>query len=229
MAANSDILSADILIADMLTAAGNFILAHITVNQTMDFSRYFWQGRLTRLRPLTAEDAEKGWESMLDSPSRQVLQDGIELPMTLDFRREQMARRANCQDDGGLILFAIENLEGEYVGGLSYHSRDRKNGNFSFGVFIAAPHWRKGYAADATRILLRYGFLERRYHKCNSACVDGNTPSIALHLALGFREEGRRRDQSYMNGRYYDELLFGLTFDEFVAGDAPYRPAWLPS
>lgn len=192
----------------------------------MDTSRYFWQGRLTRLRPLTAGDAEKGWEMMFDSPSRQVLQDGIELPVTLEHRREQIARRTDCRDDGGAILFAIETLEGEYVGGLTYHSRDRKNGTFSFGVSIAAPHWRKGYAADATRILLRYGFLERRYHKCNSACIEDNTASIALHLTLGFREEGRRRDQAYMNGRYYDELLFGLTFDEFVSADAPHRPAW---
>jgi RimJ/RimL family protein N-acetyltransferase len=126
-----------------------------------------------------------------------------------------------------LILFTVETLEGENVGGLSYHSRDRKNGHFSFGVTIGRPHWRKGYAADATRILLRYGFLERRYHKCNSACVASNTASIRLHQALGFREEGRIRDEVYINGRYYDELLFGLTFDEFAEADAPYRPSWM--
>jgi RimJ/RimL family protein N-acetyltransferase len=155
-----------------------------------------------------------------------LLQLGVELPTTVEHRAEHLARFANCQDVDGLILFAVESLAGEYVGGLSYHSRDRKNGNFSFGVTIAAPHWRKGYAADATRILLRYGFLERRYHKCNSACVDGNTASIRLHLALGFREEGRIRDKVYFNGRYYDGLRFGMTFDEFEAADAPYRPDW---
>lgn len=193
----------------------------------MDYSRYFWQGKLTRLRPLTIEDAEKSWEGQFDSPSRQMLQLGIELPATRDRKREQLAKRANCQDIDGLIVFAIETLDGDNVGGLSYHSRDRKNGNFSFGVTIDAPHWRKGYACDATRILLRYGFMERRYHKCSSACIEGNTASIRLHLALGFSEEGRRREQVYFNGRYYDELLFGLTFDEFVTADIPHRPPWI--
>ncbi len=193
----------------------------------MDYSRYFWQGQLTRLRPPTPDDAETSWLSMLDSPSRQLLQLGVELPITVAQRAEHLARFAGGKDVDGLILFTIETLEGENVGGLSYHSRDRKNGNFSFGVTIHRAHWRKGYAADATRILLRYGFLERRYHKCNSSCVAGNSGSIQLHLALGFHEEGRRRDVVYYNGRYYDELLFGLTGDEFEVADAPHRPEWL--
>jgi RimJ/RimL family protein N-acetyltransferase len=193
----------------------------------MDYSRYFWQGQLTRLRPLKMEDAEASWLTMLDSPSRKLLQLGVELPVTVEQRAEHMARYAGCQDVDGLILFTIETLEGENVGGLSYHSRDRKNGHFSFGVTIGRPHWRKGYAADATRILLRYGFLERRYHKCNSACIASNIASIKLHQALGFREEGRIRDEVFYNGRYCDGLYFGLTFDEFEESDGPYRPSWM--
>jgi RimJ/RimL family protein N-acetyltransferase len=192
----------------------------------MDYSRYFWQGQLTRLRPVVVEDAETHWINRLDSPARQMLQLGVELPATPEQLREHLVAYVECRDVGGVILFTIETLEGENVGGISYHSRDLKNGNFSFGVTVGAQHRRQGYAADATRILLRYGFLERRYHKCNSACLAGNDASVRLHLALGFREEGRRRDQVYFNGRYYDELLFGLTIDDFAATDAAYRPAW---
>jgi RimJ/RimL family protein N-acetyltransferase len=192
----------------------------------MDYAQYFWQGQLTRLRPVSPDDAETRRLNMLDSPARQLLQLGIELPAGADQLREDLARYADCQDVGGVILFTIESLVGENVGGLSYHSRDRKNGNFSFGVVVTAPFRRKGYAEDAARILLRYGFQERRYHKCNSACVAGNTASVQLHLALGFREEGRRRDQVYFNGRYYDELFFGLTQEEFEATDALFRPDW---
>ncbi len=193
----------------------------------MDDTRYFWKGRLTRLRPVSPDDAERSWRDRLDSPGRQVLQLGIELPTTVEDLRERLARFANCRDVDGLILFTIENLDGEDVGGLSYHTRNRKDGNFSFGVRIAAPFRGRGYAQDATRILLRYGFLERNYHKCNSACVEGNTASIRLHHALGFRDEGRQRETLFMNGRYYDELLFGLTREEFDANDAPYRPDWM--
>lgn len=193
----------------------------------MDDTSYFWQGRLTRLRPLLPDDAERAWQDRSDSPGRLLLQLGIELPVSMDGMRDRMSRYADCRDVDGLILFTIENLDGEDVGGLSYHTRSRKDGNFSFGVRVAAPFRGRGYALDATRLLLRYGFLERRYHKCNSACVAGNEASIRLHHALGFRDEGRRRESLYFNGRYHDELLFGLTRPEFDVADAPHRPDWM--
>lgn len=193
----------------------------------MDYTSYFWQGQLTRLRPLQPEDAAVSLAARLDSPDRQLLQLGVELPSDIEAMRDRMDRLAGCRDVDGLILFTIENLAGEYVGGLSYHTRDRKNGNFSFGVTVLRPYQRRGYALDATRLLLRYGFLERRYHKCNSACMASNTASAQLHRALGFVQEGTRRQVVYYNGRYHDELLFGLTRDEFDANDAPFRPEWM--
>jgi RimJ/RimL family protein N-acetyltransferase len=193
----------------------------------MNDSNYFWQGRITRLRPLSVDDTEETLRDRLDSPGRQMLQLGVELPTSAEAMRERLARLADCRDVDGLILFTIENLDGQNVGGLSYHTRNRKDGNFSFGVRVTTPFRGRGYAADAVRVLLRYGFLERRYHKCNSACVENNVASIRLHLALGFREEGRQRETLYYNGRYYDELLFGLLRDEFDANDAPFRPDWI--
>jgi RimJ/RimL family protein N-acetyltransferase len=184
---------------------------------SLDYSRYFWQGEKVRLRPLRFEDAEQGFVDSLDSPSRQLLQLGIELPTSVELLKSSMEKYVGCQDANGVIIFAIENPEGVDVGGLSYHSRDRKNGTFSFGVVVGRAHRRQGYAADAVRMLLRYGFWERRYQKCNSACVHTNQASIRLHKTLGFVEEGRRRRQLFLNGRYYDDLLFGLTREEFDA------------
>ena len=183
----------------------------------LDYSRYFWQGKKIRLRPLRIEDAEQGFIDSLDSPSRQFFQLGIELPTSIQLQRASLERYVGCKDTNGVIVFAIENLEGRKVGGISLHSRDEKNGLFSFGIVIAREHRRKGYAEEAVRILLRYGFWERRYQKCNSACAHTNEGSIALHKKLGFVEEGRRRRQLFFNGQYHDDILFGVTREEFDA------------
>jgi RimJ/RimL family protein N-acetyltransferase len=181
----------------------------------VDYSKYFWQGKRVRLRPLTPEDADQCYADSLDSPARQVLQLGIELPTSVEMLREFLGKYANCKDVDGIIILAVENLEGIYVGSVSLHSRNRKNGTFSLGLSISSPHRRKGYGEDAVRVLLRYCFLERRYQKCNSACVHTNEASIRLHKKLGFVEEGRRRRQFFLNGRYYDDILFGLLREEF--------------
>jgi len=181
----------------------------------VDYSKYFWQGKKVRLRPLTPEDADRCYADSLDSRARQVLQLEIELPTSVEMLREFLGKHAGCKDVDGVIILAVENLKGIYVGGISLHSRNRKNGTFSLGLSIGSPHRRKGYGEDAIRILLRYCFLERRYQKCNSACVDTNEASISLHKKLGFVEEGRRRRQFFLNGRYYDDILFGLLREEF--------------
>ena len=183
----------------------------------MNYSGYFWQGDKIRLRPLRVEDAEQCLADTFESDARRVLQLGIELPTSLKAMTAFLEKYADCKDVDGVIIFAIETLDGEYVGGISYHTRRRKSGTFSMGLSISAPHRRKGYAVEAARILLRYAFNERRYQKCNSACVEGNDASIAFHKKLGFVDEGRRRRNFFMNGRYYDDLLFGLTREEFEA------------
>jgi RimJ/RimL family protein N-acetyltransferase len=183
----------------------------------MDYSNYFWQGEKVRLRPLRIEDAEQGYLDSLDSPSRQSLQLGIELPTSLEGQREALSKYTGCKDVNGVIVFGIDNHEGDCVGSISWHSRHPKNGTFSFGVVISRAHWRMGYAEDAVRILLRFAFWEQRYQKCNSACVATNEASIRLHEKLGFVEEGRCRRQWYLSGDYHDDVLFGLTREEFDA------------
>jgi RimJ/RimL family protein N-acetyltransferase len=185
----------------------------------LDYSRYFWQGEKVRLRPLRIEDAGQSFVSSLDSPSRQFLQLGVELPTSVKLQRTKLEKYVGCKDAAGVIVFAVENLAGDYVGGVSLHSRDEKNGLFGFGIVIERQYRGQGYAEDAVRIVLRYGFWERRYQKCNSACLHSNEASIRLHKKLGFLEEGRRRRQVFLNGECHDDVLFGMTREEFDARD----------
>lgn len=186
-----------------------------------DYADYFWAGERVRLRGLTEQDAESAFANALDSPGRQALQLGIELPTSVEALRAELAKRANCKDVNGVIVFAIETLDGRKVGGISLHSPSLKNGTFGFGVNVDRPHRGNGYASEAVRILLRYCFHERRFQKCNSACIETNDASIALHRKLGFVEEGRRRRQYYLGGRFCDDMLFGLTREEFDATIEP--------
>ncbi|WP_256721809.1 GNAT family N-acetyltransferase [Paenibacillus odorifer] len=59
-------------------------------------------------------------------------------------------------------MFTIENLNGEYVGGVNLNSIDEKNGTFSIGVQVDRDHRGKGYGTRAINILLKYAFLELR-------------------------------------------------------------------
>ena len=181
---------------------------------TPDYSNYFWQGDKTRLRPWTVADAELRFLASLDSPSVALYQDGIELPSSVELQQQWLEKNSNLKDDG-MIRFAMENFEGVTVGWVTLHSRDAKNGTFSFGVAVYRDYRRHGNALDAVRMILKYGFWEQRYQKCNSMCLHTNQASIRLHEKLGFNQEGRIRRSCFHNGQYHDDVLFGMTREEF--------------
>ena len=41
--------------------------------------------------------------------------------------------------------------------------------------------------------------------------------SLGLFAKLGFVEQARRRRAEFMGGRYHDEVLLGMTVEEFAA------------
>lgn len=181
---------------------------------TPDYSHYFWQGEKTRLRPWRLEDAELRFMASLDSPTVALYQDGIELPTSVELQKEWLEKKAGLKDDG-MIRFAMENLDGVTVGWVTLHSRDQKNGTFGFGVAVYRDYRGHGNAVDAVLTLLKYGFWEQRYQKCNSMCLHSNKASIRMHQKLGFIEEGRIRRTCFYNGQYHDDVLFGMTREEF--------------
>ena len=117
---------------------------------TSDYSRYFWQGEKTRLRPWRLEDAELRFMASLDSPTVALYQDGIELPTSVELQKQWLEKTAGLKDDD-MIRFAMENLDGVTIGWVTLHSRDQKNGTFGFGVAVYRDYRGHGNAVDAVR------------------------------------------------------------------------------
>lgn len=175
---------------------------------------YFWQGEKIKLRPVKYEDWAIQFEEDTDSEGLRALEPGIELPKNQEIRKERIEKIINNKSENSL-WFSIENMNGEYVGSANIHGRDERSGTFCIMIRIFRSYRRKGYAHESLIIVLRYGFHELRYQKANSVTVDFNVASVNLHKALGFKEEGRRRRNVFTGGQYHDEVLFGMTREEF--------------
>ena len=181
---------------------------------------YFWKGEKVRLRQFKESDISRKLEEYYDSEARRFLQDGItDLPPVTP---EQYKKHFNLEDvelaDNNLhsnIMFAIENFDGDFVGWINLWGRNPRSGVFNFGIGIFSEFRKMGYASDAIKIILRYGFYELRMQKCNSACCAANKASIKMHKGLGFKEEGLRRREIFTNNQYYDLQLFGMLREEF--------------
>jgi RimJ/RimL family protein N-acetyltransferase len=186
--------------------------------KAIDYSKYFWQNDLVRLRAMHDEDWEVHYLNRFDSEARRLLEYEVELPPTASGEKDAAAKFADFAPETGRLMFVIETLDGEAVGGINLNSIDERNGTFSIGMQIDRDHRGKGLGTAAMRVVLRYAFLERRLNKYHGHVLDGNAASAAMLRKLGCREEGKRTEMVYADGVYRDIVLFGLTRREYDEG-----------
>ncbi|OEJ29628.1 GNAT family N-acetyltransferase [Streptomyces agglomeratus] len=88
------------------------------------------------------------------------------------------------------------------------------------GYATAASEWGKGYAADAARTMIRFGFRALGLHRISAAIGPDNLASIKLVEKLGFTREGILRDHVFTNGAWRDSVLFSVLEQEWVTADS---------
>lgn len=176
---------------------------------------YFWQDDGIRLRALQPDDWEAHYTDRFDTPARRFVDGEVELPPTVAEAQAFIEQYRDFQTASGRLMFTIESLSGEHLGGINLNSIDERNGTFGIGLQIDHDRRHQGYGTRAMRIVLRYAFFERRLHKFNTAVMEGNTASARMLEKLGCIEEGVRREVHFADGRYLDAVLYGLTAEEF--------------
>ncbi len=180
------------------------------------YDNYYWQNDLVRLRPWREEDWEWIYYTGFDSSLSRLAGYKVELPPTISGSKEYCKGVENCITNNSNIVFAIETIDGIHVGRIIFGIDNEGHGTFGVGIRIATEHQGKGYGTSAMKILIKYGFMERRLNKCSSTVLEGNEASIKMHKKLGYEQEGVLKQNIYMNGRYYDEICFGLTKDRYL-------------
>lgn len=177
-----------------------------------------WKGKKVRLRAIEPED----WllcHAANDNTEVARYCDRVYLPFSKETVKKHFQDLSVTSDSLGLkgdFYWMIENLSGELVGMINTFECKSYNGTFKYGLAIY-PHYQKhGYGTEAILLVLRYYFLELRYQKVNVLIYAFNDISIKLHQRLGFHQEGNLRRMIYTNGSYHDELIWGMTSEEFV-------------
>jgi RimJ/RimL family protein N-acetyltransferase len=66
----------------------------------------------------------------------------------------------------------------------------------------------KGYAKQATQLIIKYGFDELNLQQIYCATSELNTPMQHLALALGMIQNGVNKNSIYKNGKYLDAISY---------------------
>lgn len=113
--------------------------------------------------------------------------------------------------------FIIANKEtGEYIGQIDLIGIDWKNRTSLIGIVIGnSENHCKGYGQEAIKILQNFAFEELNLHKLELEVHAYNEKAYNCYKKCGFVEEGRKRENFYINGKYTDTVFMGILKSEF--------------
>lgn len=110
-------------------------------------------------------------------------------------------------------IIAKEN--NECIGQIAYFLVDTTNHFAEIEYCIGAGFQCNGYATEATKAVIQYGFEQIRLHKVQICHKSINIPSKKVIEKCGFHHEGTLRDYFYRNGEYVDRLYYSILEQEY--------------
>lgn len=149
-----------------------------------------------------------------------VTQDGIgevHFPSSLDFHETWFA---GLKSDRLNQRFVVQTPEGSIIGLSSIINIDWRNRHAWHGLVIGdSSHRGKGYGVDAIMATMRYAFEELNLVRLDGSMIEYNAQSIATYCGpkLGWREEGRKKNYFYRKGRFWDQVIVGVTREDYEA------------
>lgn len=85
------------------------------------------------------------------------------------------------------------------------------------GFWLRQPVWGKGYATEASRLLLNWGFKTLRLHRIWAECHDENTASARVLEKLGMSFEGLKREHRWVRDHFRSSRVYSILDSEYHA------------
>jgi len=124
-------------------------------------------------------------------------------------------------------LFIIESKQETAVGTVGFDHIDWKNQKAEFGnMLVAKEHRGQGFASDATKTALRFGFDHMNLNRIYLEVYAWNEGAVRLYQKCGFQVEGALRQAYYSEGKFNDTVLMAIVRDQWRSlADSPPVPA----
>jgi RimJ/RimL family protein N-acetyltransferase len=113
-------------------------------------------------------------------------------------------------------VFAVTELAtGVLAGEALLWGIDLHNRSAHLGLSLRPVCRGRGLGGDTVRVLCRYGFAIRGLRRLQLETLTDNHAMIAAAERAGFTREGVTRSSGWVNGRWADDVIFGLLDTEF--------------
>jgi RimJ/RimL family protein N-acetyltransferase len=104
------------------------------------------------------------------------------------------------------------------VGTTALFGLDWRNGTAEYAILIGEARARgRGYGTETTRLMLDYAFTALGLRSLMLRVAAYNLAGAEAYRTAGFREFGRRREDVWMGGRFWDTIYMDCLASEFLS------------
>ena len=118
---------------------------------------------------------------------------------------------------GEAVALAVRLPDRTLVGCMGLRVYDREHDRGELGYWIGQPFWGKGYATEAARACLSFGFKHFALHKIMAYHMPENASSGRVMQKLGMTKEGEHPQHTKKGAIYHDQIDYGLLRSTFEA------------
>lgn len=117
--------------------------------------------------------------------------------------------------EGERIWLAVTlRSDGRQIGGMGLWVEPQHQ-RAELGYWLGVPYWGQGYATEAAREMLRYGFEDLSLHRIFASHFKHNPASGRILKKLGMRHEGCQREHLVKWDQFVDSELYGILRQEW--------------
>lgn len=99
--------------------------------------------------------------------------------------------------------------DGRQIGGIGLRI-ERQHQHAELGYWLGVAYWGKGYATEAAREVLRYGFEDLGLHRIFATHFKHNPASGRILKKVGMSYEGCQREHLLKWGEFTDSEMYGI-------------------
>lgn len=176
--------------------------------------RYIETERM-KLRQLTPLE----YDYVFANYSREALWKFFAFQSEEDYELEKKKYDDSLQSYGKTFLYfhMMHKDSGEVFGAIGYHTWYTRHDRAELFYHIKdEQQMRKGYASEALKPVLDYGFNEMALNRIEVFIGPMNTASHKLVQKAGFTREGQMRGHYFVNGVHQDSVVYGLLKSEYT-------------
>ena len=178
-------------------------------------------GEKILFRPIKKSDIEGVWNNF-----NEVLEEGIYLPVLYPVRSqlEKESWYLNIKKENEICIIAENlNLKSPYniLGHceISNSEWDAATHVGILGIIVMRKYRELGIGTKLIDMAIKESKKLNNKEKIILSCFSTNERAIHLYKKLGFKVVGVRKNQYYLNSKYYDEVLMEIWIKDYLGKD----------